>query len=341
MQNQNQGDSNSLNPPAKRIPINQVIDLRFPTFEGLVTKISSNLSTTGMFVQSTAPVEVGTDFSFRIHIEEWSPIQGEARVIWTRRESESPERPAGMGVEFTHLDAQSRRMIRWLVDKHLQEGGTPFELGRLPAGTSRSGPSLATPRADSLAASSKSKTSSAPLFLIWTVILAAVALGAYFWWESRPSQSPRMPSGSIPEDSARVEPAVKEPSLVTSDNAGPEEPFPESDPADVSRVVNSWAAAWKDRRPNDLLELYAEEFTPSDGLSRDQWEATIRDRLDQPDFILVAVSGLNVSFPDINRANVTFYRSIRSESKNETGRLSLDMVARDGHWLIVRESEIE
>ncbi len=341
MQNQNKGRSNSLKPPAKRIPINQEIDLRFPTFEGLATKISSNLSTTGMFVQSSAPVDVGTEFSFRIRIEEWSPIQGEARVIWTRRESESPERPAGMGVEFTHLDAQSRRMIRWLVDKHLQEGGTPFELGRFPAGASRSGPSLATPRANSLSASSKSKTSSVPLFLIWIIVLGAVALGAYFWWENSSSESPRKPRSSAPDDVTQDERAVDEPSLDRSDNTGPEQPFPESDPADVSRVVNTWAAAWKDRRPDDLLQLYAEEFTPSDGLSRDQWEARIRDRFDQPDFILVAVSGLNVSFPDINSANVTFYRSIRSESKNETGRLSLDMVARDGDWLIVRESEIE
>ena len=30
--------------------------------------------------------------------------------------------------QFLDLDAQSRRMIRWLVDKHLQEGGKLFDL---------------------------------------------------------------------------------------------------------------------------------------------------------------------------------------------------------------------
>ncbi len=341
MPNQDQGETKSLAPPAKRIPINQAIDLRFPTFEGLVTKISSNLSTTGMFVQSSSPVDVGTDFSFRIHIEEWSPVQGEARVIWTRKESESPERPAGMGVEFTHLDAQSRRMIRWLVDKHLQEGGTPFDLAKLPAGASRSGTSLATARANSLAGSSKSKTSSAPLILIWTIILGAVALGAYFWWENRASPSPRSPRSSGGDDVAQVERAVEEPAPATSEDSRPERPLPESDPAGVSRAVDAWAAAWKDRRPDDLLKLYAEDFTPPNGVSRDEWEAAIRGRFDQPDFILVAVSGLNVSFPEVNSATVTFYRSIRSDAKNETGRLSLEMVARSGDWLIVRETEID
>jgi len=341
MQNRNKGESKSLKPPAKRIPINQAIDLRFPTFEGLVTKISSNLSTTGMFVQSSTPADIGTDFSFRIHIDEWSPIQGEARVIWTRRESESPERPAGMGVEFTHLDAQSRRMIRWLVDKHLQEGGTPFDLGKLPAGASRSGSSLATSRANSLAASSKSKTSSVLLYLIWIIILGAVVLGAYFWWENGFSESPRKPRSSGPNDVVQDKRKLDDSSLDASDKPAPDRSLPESDPAGVSRVVDAWAAAWKDRRPDDLLQLYSEDFTPPDGLSRDQWDEAIRDRFDQPDFILVAVSGLNVSFPEVNSATVTFYRSIRSNSMNETGRLSLDMVARDGDWLIVRENEIE
>lgn len=342
MQNRTDSSSKSLKPPAKRVAINEEIDLQFPTFEGLVTKISSNLSTTGMFIQSSTPVEVGTEFSFRFRIEEWSPIQGEARVIWARQESESPERPAGMGVEFTQLDAQSRRMIRWLVDKHRQEGGTPFDLGHLPAGASRTGPSLATQRASSLASSSRSKTSAKPLILIWATIILAVGVAAFFWWQGRVQLSPR---GR--DRTGVVEPATSPPnqtSSVTEDSAEPPSStasISASDPAGALQLVEEWAAAWENRRADDLLALYAEEFEPPNELGREQWESAIRAKLDDPGFILVAVSGLDVAFPEIDRAVATFYRSIRSEADNETGRIQLDLVARDGAWLIVGEQSLD
>ena len=341
MQKKKADKSRSLKPPAKRVPIHHAIDLRFPTFEGLVTKVSSNLSTTGMFVQSGTPAEVGSEFSFRFHIEEWSPITGEARVVWVRKESESPERPAGMGVEFTHLDAQSRRMIRWLVDKNLQEGGAPFDLAKLPAGASRSRQSLATGRADSLTGSSKSKTSSVPLILIWVVILGAVASGAYYWWESQASRESDGFGSRKSSEQGQAKLVSEDLATDTDETAAPEKPQLDSDPAGASRLVEDWAAAWEDRRPDDLLKLYADEFTPSTGLSRDEWESQLRESLAQPGFILVAVSGLNVSFPDLKTANATFYRSIRSDSANNTGRLSLDLVARDGEWLIVREIAVD
>lgn len=294
-----------------------------------------------MFVQSGTPVEVGSEFTFRFHIEEWSPIQGEARVVWVRRASESLERPAGMGVEFTHLDAQSRRMIRWLVDKHLQEGEAPFDLGKLPVGASRSGPSRASFRANSLAADSKSKPPPAPLILIWIAILAAVAFGAYYWWESRVSKASVETGNSGSSQPTRTE-LVSEDFTPDMDGTAAEDgPRLESDPARVSLLVDAWAAAWKDRRPDDLLRLYADEFTPPRALSRNDWEDQLRERLAQPEFILVAISGLKVSFPDENIANATFYRSIRTESGNDTGRIALDLVARDGGWLVVRERAID
>jgi len=331
----------SLSPAAKRVAINEAIDLRFPTFEGLVTKISSNLSTTGMFIQSSTPVEVGTDFSFRFRIEEWSPIQGEAKVIWVRKESESPERPAGMGVEFTQLDAQSRRMIRWLVDKHRQEGGTPFDLGRLPAGASRSGPSLATSRANSLASRSRSKTSALPLILVWILLLAAVGTGAVLWWQNRASRSSAPADRTRATESVSSRPAEDSGDSATTETVQTQSPLLESDPADALGLVEAWSAAWEHRRADDLLKLYAEEFTPPDNLSREAWETQIRERLGKPGFILVAVSGLDVSFPQIDRATATFYRSIRSDSENETGRMSLDLIARDGGWLIVGQREVD
>ena len=126
-------------PEARRVPIQRDVDLRFPNFEGLVTGVSANLSTTGMFIRSHDPPAAGAEFTFALRIEEWSPIQGRAKVVWARPVSEGPERPAGMGVRFLDVDAQSRRMIRWLVDKHVEGGGKPFDLQTVPAGASKYG----------------------------------------------------------------------------------------------------------------------------------------------------------------------------------------------------------
>jgi hypothetical protein len=226
-------------------------------------------------------------------------------------------------------------MIRWLVDKHRQEGGTPFDLGRLPAGASRSGPSLATSRAASLASSSRSKTSSLPLMLVWIVILVAIGAVAAFWWQNRASESSARSHRARETSASSTRPLEGSEDSVATESAQLESPLMESDPADA------WSAAWENRRVDDLLALYAEEFTPPDGLSREAWETQVRERLNEPGFILVAVSGLDVSFPQIDRATATFYRSIRSDSNNETGRLALDLIARDGGWLIVGQRNVE
>ena len=341
MQNKQQSKAKSLNPPAKRVPIKQAIDLRFPTFEGLVTKISANLSTTGMFVQTTTPAEVGSEFSFRIHIEEWSPIQGDARVVWVRKKTEGPERPAGMGVEFINLDGQSRRMIRWLVDKHQQEGGTPFDLAKMPAGASRVASSDSNQRAKQLASGRPGRSLSLPSILIVFLILGAAAAGGYFWW-LQTSDNKVVPPPTITTESEPSDESTDPTEEVESDpQAGISAAVVESDPAGVSRLVSAWTAAWKDRRPEDLLGLYAEDFAPSGSRSRAEWEAAIRDRLDRPGFILVAFSGRYVRLSDLDRATAPFYRSIRSASSTQTGRVILDLVARDGTWLITRETELD
>ena len=85
---------------ALRAPIEQEMDLKFSNFELLVTAVSANISTAGMFILSPEPAPVGTTLSFRFRIEDWSPIQGTARVVWNRGRDEASDRPAGMGVAF-------------------------------------------------------------------------------------------------------------------------------------------------------------------------------------------------------------------------------------------------
>ncbi|MFQ5524796.1 MAG: TIGR02266 family protein [Thermoanaerobaculia bacterium] len=117
---------------SRRIALEREITIRVPRFDTFVTEYSSNISTTGMFIVSDKPQAPGTTFGFEFSVaDDWKLIRGKAQVVWARYRDEGGERPAGMGVRFVELDAQSRRLIRWIVEKHIREGGKPFELDEL------------------------------------------------------------------------------------------------------------------------------------------------------------------------------------------------------------------
>jgi uncharacterized protein (TIGR02266 family) len=117
---------------SRRIALEREISIRVPRFDSFVTEYSANISTTGMFIVSENPQPPGTSFSFEFSVaDDWKLIRGRGQVVWTRYRDEGGERRAGMGVRFIELDAQSRRLIRWIVEKHIREGGKPFELDEL------------------------------------------------------------------------------------------------------------------------------------------------------------------------------------------------------------------
>lgn len=117
---------------SRRIALEREITIRVPRFDTFVTEYSTNISTTGMFIVSEKPHAPGTTFAFEFSVaDDWKLIRGRAQVVWARYRDEDKERPAGMGVRFVELDAQSRRLIRWIVEKHIREGGRPFELDEL------------------------------------------------------------------------------------------------------------------------------------------------------------------------------------------------------------------
>jgi len=345
--NQSKGSKTGLEPIAKRVAIERKIDLRFPNFEGLVTGVSANLSTSGMFIQSENPETAGTEFIFALMIDEWSPIQGSAKVIWTRTETESPERPAGMGVQFVDLDAQSRRMIRWLVDKHLQEGGKPFDLDTVPAGASKyaSGKGRAAKRAGSRRQQSAGKSLPTgrrsglrrllPLLIL--VILAATVFGAYQMWLASQTGKGRL-RPPVAETEGGAQPAA------STETVGLDEPRIADDAAissatteAVTSFIQSWAAAWQNRDVANLMALYADEFDAAAYGGRQQWESEIAQQMGQAEYIRVAVSALEIDFPAANTATATFYRSFRSNTSDETRRMVLELKPTGGGWQIHSE----
>jgi len=114
---------------SRRIALERKITLNFPHFKGFLTEYSSNISMTGMFVQSEKPEPPGTVLAFEFRLADGlNLIQGQAEVVWRRMKGKGSARPAGMGLKFVRLDKDSRRVIRWAVEKQLREGGETFDL---------------------------------------------------------------------------------------------------------------------------------------------------------------------------------------------------------------------
>lgn len=348
------GSKTGLEPIEKRVPIERKIDLRFDNFEGLVTGVSTNLSASGMFIQSSNPEPADTEFVFALRIEEWSPIQGTAKVAWTRLQSEGPERPAGMGVKFLDLDAQSRRMIRWLVDKHMQEGGKPFDLDTVPAGASKyggrgkgkksgKGPAgKPARRTRSRTGSNLSPRSRGLLGLLMIAILAAGAYGVYWKWiQDQPGvgslRSPRAadtggatrsPGSGGPDSGADPDPndTPSTPTVMTDQVAG---------------FIQSWAKAWEQRDPEAVVAHYLDTFDAAAYGGRQQWESDLQQRLESSEYVRMAVSALDISFPTAETARAAFFRSFRSNVRDDSGRLLLEIDATDDGWKIRSEQPLD
>jgi len=336
-----------LEPIAERVPIERKIDLNFPTFEGMVTGVSSNLSTSGMFIQSNSPEGAGTEFAFALRIDEWSPIQGSAKVIWVRPQTESPERPAGMGVQFLDLDAQSRRMIRWLVDKHLQEGGKLFDLDTVPAGASkfdaRAAKRQRKPRDRKRRRRQGSALGNRWLLLVLTVLVIAAAAGfAYLqWFDEQPGLGPLKPPRSADVQGSTASPAIE--AEVAPDQVG--------DPADaevvtvtidqVAGFVDSWTRAWEARDADGVIAHYADDFDTTTAGGRQQWESEVRRLIASSEHIRVAISALDVTFPTAIKARAAFFRSFRSNAKDESIRILLELEPTENGWKIRREQTLD
>ncbi len=105
----------------ERVPIERPIAIRFDRFDDFVEEVSVNLSTSGMFIQTRDPRPPGSVFNFQFQLgEDFSLIEGRAEVVWRRRQSEGPEKPPGMGVQFVNLDVASQRLIDRLIAQRLE-----------------------------------------------------------------------------------------------------------------------------------------------------------------------------------------------------------------------------
>ena len=116
---------------APRIPFAREVEVRFEEFGEFVTEYSKDLSLTGMFLHTSSPHPPGTSFQFEFQVEGGQPlIRGVGEVVWIRGREQVEDEPPGMGIRFISLDTNGQKLVRWLIERNLSEGGETFELGR-------------------------------------------------------------------------------------------------------------------------------------------------------------------------------------------------------------------
>ena len=126
-------DYSNIPRDSRRVPLETRVQFKFDRFSGFLSDFSANVSPGGMFIRTRTPQPPGTvlEFEFRLG-DGFELIRGRGEVVWTRSEDEGPARPAGMGLRFQELSQGSKELIYRMVDHHIQQGGTPFDVTQGP-----------------------------------------------------------------------------------------------------------------------------------------------------------------------------------------------------------------
>jgi uncharacterized protein (TIGR02266 family) len=126
-------DYSNIPRDSRRVPLETRVQFKFDRFSGFLSDFSANISPGGMFIRTRAPQPPGTvlEFEFRLG-DGFELIKGRGEVVWVRPEDEGSTRPMGMGLRFLELSQGSKELIYRIVDHHIQQGGTPFDVTERP-----------------------------------------------------------------------------------------------------------------------------------------------------------------------------------------------------------------
>jgi len=98
-------------------PTGLVIKLPYGSIDEFAVKFRPNLSDGGMFVRTKEPRPRGTELHFKIELGDGSlALHGKAISRWVRLEADE-NGPAGMAVEFLHLEPEGRALINRMLGR--------------------------------------------------------------------------------------------------------------------------------------------------------------------------------------------------------------------------------
>jgi hypothetical protein len=102
-------------------------------------------------------------------------------------------------------------------------------------------------------------------------------------------------------------------------------------------TFQEWVRAWTERRADDYLTFYSDDFSPPSAMKIDHWRAQREASLDRAAFIEVLITNLQVEPTSPGRARVTFDQDFESDVFTENVRKAQEWALEDGFWKIVSE----
>lgn len=96
----------------ERAPV--AIEVEYRTAGAFLVAYSSNLSKGGLFLETDQPLPIGTELTLNFAIPGTGTIEVVGLVVWVRA-TDQDGKPAGMGVEFEHLDSRHGEVIDEIV----------------------------------------------------------------------------------------------------------------------------------------------------------------------------------------------------------------------------------
>ncbi|HSN56289.1 MAG TPA: PilZ domain-containing protein [Candidatus Sulfomarinibacteraceae bacterium] len=110
------------------------IDLNFASMRQFQAQFSPNLSKDGLFIDTGEPLSPGSVVRFRVILpEDFVFLEGTAVVEWVRPAESLTDGVPGMALRFATLSPQNEELVEQLVQDHVDQGGTPFDLDVRPA----------------------------------------------------------------------------------------------------------------------------------------------------------------------------------------------------------------
>jgi adhesin transport system outer membrane protein len=105
-------------------------------------------------------------------------------------------------------------------------------------------------------------------------------------------------------------------------------------------MFKNWLRAWENKNLNNYMSYYANNFKSDKGQNYSAWKNHKAELFRVYKTIRIKADNLAIKFKNDNNAEITFKQYYRSDWTRDTGIKTLEIIKRNGRWLIMRESWI-
>jgi type IV pilus assembly protein PilZ len=113
----------------ERVPIE--LRVEYKRINSFFADYTRNISRGGTFIRTDRPLDIGTEFVFRLQIPSLTdPLRLQGKVQWVvQPDAATDDQPAGMGIGFVYQDEAERQRVEGSVAKLMVDslGPTLYE----------------------------------------------------------------------------------------------------------------------------------------------------------------------------------------------------------------------